>query len=330
MKACLLPDGFEVITAIVSDFHLGTPIEMECEKYLMERGLRKDFPSIIWRWMTRPAQSTEMAHELLSKLRHWTDQVISLGDHYSTVVNEHGLAEKRARISALWTLDFFNQYNWSKIVWVPSDHDIGVPHKISRDKTRNLLLNHYREFEETDEFRGFLRNAIATYPEYDYLLDKSSCRAGDSFGRSSYVYERFFGPLSGVTSLGPISVIWCSDAKIEKRSDMVGQNPFLSKALTSGTPTLFCVHSPQTLSTIEGMIGGNNPQVVGTVAGHLHTPWMARFVVPQGLSEKFKLTVCPSLTGNRLTDGGALLLGKVHDSFRMLRYSLNKNTLRYV
>lgn len=126
----LLPKGFQPLAAVVSDFHLRTPPEEACERYLHTRGERRGVSARVWDWMVRVEKNVELAGRLLVRLRDLTDTLISLGDHYSHVVNVYGLAEQRARLSAVIARQLFHRYQW-RVIHVPSDHDLGVPHVLT-------------------------------------------------------------------------------------------------------------------------------------------------------------------------------------------------------
>lgn len=126
-----LPERFRPLFAVVSDFHLWTPAEEVYERFLWSHGARRGLADRIWNWMVRIHRNIDFAHTLLATFRLATDTLVSLGDHYPHTVNEYGLGEQRARVCALAVRSMFEGRRWDRIIWVPSDHDIGVAHQIS-------------------------------------------------------------------------------------------------------------------------------------------------------------------------------------------------------
>lgn len=127
----MLPKDFMPLAGIVSDFHVRMPAERACEEFLWTQGARRDIAARVWNWMVRIADSDALAETLLRRLRTWTGTLISLGDHFSHVVNEHGLGEQRARVNALAFQNVLHRCGWGSVIHVPSDHDVGVPHRLT-------------------------------------------------------------------------------------------------------------------------------------------------------------------------------------------------------
>jgi len=121
-----LPRRFRPLACVVSDFHFRMPAEAAFYQYLRQHGERCGLADRAWDWMV--AAGAEKASRLLRSLRRITDILVSLGDHIAYVTNECGLAEQRARVCALGVYAAFQKDGWQRIIHVPSDHDLGVPH----------------------------------------------------------------------------------------------------------------------------------------------------------------------------------------------------------
>lgn len=339
-----LPEGFHPLFAVVSDFHLWTPAEEAYERFLWSHGERRGLPDRIWNWMVCVGANLNMARVLLKRLRCMSDALVSLGDHYSHVVNECGLGERRARVCALAVRFIFQQRRpWEQLVWVPSDHDLGVTHRISAATgVQRRLRELSARFEQSEEFQRRLRASQEDVPQYGDLLLEPSVRSRESLLTSMRLYERLLGPLWGERVTGPYVLVWVSDVLLtllpEKRLESVlaqqvqEQAEFLRRTLRKKRRVILCAHDPRALAYIPSHVfrSWDFPRPVLTIAGHLHMPWLRR-MLPHRLRKTFRLVICPSLTGNRLAAGGGLVVEARPDgTLGVLRYRLSSDTFTIV
>lgn len=149
-------------------------------------------------------------------------------------------------------------------------------------------------------------------------------------------YQDLFGPLWSREQLGAYTLVWASDVLLQALANgatRVGQAVFdlaceqarfLERVVEPRDRVILCVHDPQALPALLGKVWqgrrAENPCL--TLAGHFHMPWL-RWLVSRRVRAASRLVVCPSLTGNRLAAGGALIVGEsAEGTLRVLRYRL--------
>lgn len=341
----VLPHEFQVLAAVVSDFHLCTPLEAACERYIQQRGARQGIDSRVWNWMVRSDKNVFFGRELLMRIRKATDTLVSLGDMWSHVVNEQGLAELRARVCALAVRRLLHAQEWKHIHYVPSDHDLGVRHRLTSVEERPLLQMLHRTFEETAEFQNELRRATEEHPDLAKLLKtlRPEMPADETAALSLEAYESICGPLWGQRPLADYTLVWASDvlirvlgeecfqaapAALQEAAD--AQRRFLLEVLAQKERVILCVHDPRVLPLLKKQLQDWHVRNIAlTVAGHFHMPCLA-WTLPRGIRRNFRLVVCPSLTGNRLAAGGGLFIGESRGELHVLRYSMEGDDVRLV
>ena len=120
------PSSLCPLAVVVSDFHLWTQPERQCEMFLWEHGARRNLIAQGWNWLVSVRKNVQLATQLLREFRRRTDSLISLGDHYCHLVTENALGQPRARLSALAVRDILTGDAWNDVTFLSANSNISL------------------------------------------------------------------------------------------------------------------------------------------------------------------------------------------------------------
>lgn len=258
------------------------------------------------------------AQQLLQRLRDIVGYLVSLGDHFSYTACNFGLAERRLRLAALHWRQIIDDGRWDNVIHVPSDHDLGRPCKLVPDQEMKALIALSDEFEQQPEFRAEEARALPDSNE-TLMLRRGSDRSATFLTTSCEVFTQYFNDVVGCAEMGAYRLVWLSDVLLEARASSevppdvrrLAREQWDKAAALLGERelTILALHNPFTLSVLDCLLKREKlvPSIVLTITGHVHARPI-RLLVPRRLRRAFNLTVCPSLTGNRITAGGGMII----------------------